>query len=549
MKKTLLSLALAGMAVGAMAQQDPTAMKYAKIITPELEKMHLSIIASDEYEGRETGMPGAHKAAEYIAKEFKSLGLTPIVNGSYFFDVPIMGTRFMVNGLTINGTPYAYGKDFTAQGGGANTIKASDIVFIGYGIGDEKYDDLKGVDITGKVVILMSTGEPMSGGISKITGTKEMSPWTPTFAAGGRGARGAAGAPGAGGVKNRMQYIQSKKPALILAVNPNPPAANARRGTPNPERWQVGRKQEPRPFNGVVTYNITPAMADQLLKPTGKTLAQLKSAIDESGMPQSQTVKSEISTSYAAEVKDLKADDVLGFMEGSDPKLKDEVLVVSAHYDHIGLTNPGSADKVNNGADDDGSGTTGMMSVARAFSQAKKAGHGPKRSILFLANVGEEKGLLGSAYYTDHPVIPMERTVADLNIDMIGRVGEDYKGKPDSANYVYVIGSKMLSSELYKMSEDANKTYTNLTLDYIYDDPNDKNNFYGRSDHYNFAKHNVPIIFYFNGVHEDYHQPGDEVKKINFGVMAKRAQLVFYTAWAVVNADHRPVVDGTNNRK
>lgn len=131
---------------------------------------------------------------------------------------------------------------------------------------------------------------------------------------------------------------------------------------------------------------------------------------------------------------------------------------------------------------------------------------------------------------------------------MIGRVGEDYKGKPDSANYVYVIGSKMLSSELYAMSENANKTYTNLTLDYVYDDPNDKNRFYYRSDHYNFAKHNVPIIFYFNGVHEDYHQPGDEVKKINFGVMAKRAQLVFYTAWAVANADHRPVVDGKNDR-
>lgn len=565
MKKTLLSLALAGLVAGAWAQnapiqqtaikQDPIAMKYAAIITPELEKMHLSIIASDEYEGRETGMPGAAKAADYIANEFKSLGLQPIVNGSYFFDVPIMGTRFMVNGLTINGTAFSYGKDFTAQGGGAKTINVNDVVFIGYGIGDEKYDDLKGIDITGKVVILMSTGEPVKDSVSFITGTKQLSAWTPNQG-GGRGGRGGAGggrggAAGGGGGKNRMQYIQSKNPALILVVNPNPPNANGRGGrggAPNPERWNVVKKQEVKPFTGIVSYTISIAMADQLLKPAGKTLAQLKGAIDQSGMPQSQTVKTEFNTSYAAEVKDLKANDVLGFMEGSDPKLKDEVLVVSAHYDHIGLTNPGSKDKVNNGADDDGSGTTGMMSIARAFSQAKKAGKGPKRSILFLANVGEEKGLLGSEYYTDHPVIPMERTVADLNIDMIGRVGNDYKGKPDSANYVYVIGSKMLSSDLYNMSVNANKTYTNLTLDYIYDDPNDQNRFYYRSDHYNFAKHNVPIIFYFNGVHEDYHQPGDEVKKINFGVMAKRAQLVFYTAWAVANADKRPVVDGKNDR-
>jgi len=569
MKKTLLSLALAGLAAGALAQapviqkgadlkQDPIAMKYAAIITPELEKMHLSIIASDEYEGRETGMPGAAKAADYIANEFKSLGLTPIVNGSYFFDVPIMGTRFMVNGLTINGTAYNYGKDFTAQGGGTKTINVKDVVFIGYGIGDEKYDDLKGIDITGKVVVLMSNGEPMKDSVSFITGKKQLSVWSPIPGAGGRGGAGGGRSGAAGGNvagntgKSRMQYIQSKNPALILTVNPNPPA-NGRgglggRGGGNPERWTVGRKQEVKPFTGIVSYTISIPMADQLLKPTGKTLAQLKNAIDQSGMPQSQAVKTELATSYAAEVKDLKANDVLGFMEGSDPKLKDEVLVVSGHYDHIGLTNPGSVDKVNNGADDDGSGTTGMMSIARAFSQAKKAGHGPKRSILFLANVGEEKGLLGSEYYTDHPVIPMERTVADLNIDMIGRVGNDYKGKPDSANYVYVIGSKMLSSDLYNMSVNANKTYTNLDLDYVYDDPNDKNRFYYRSDHYNFAKHNVPIIFYFNGVHEDYHQPGDEVKKINFPLMAKRAQLVFYTAWAVANADKRPVVDGKNDR-
>jgi Zn-dependent M28 family amino/carboxypeptidase len=286
------------------------------------------------------------------------------------------------------------------------------------------------------------------------------------------------------------------------------------------------------------------ATADMILKSSSKTVADLKGAIDQSGAPQSQTVKADIATSYATEEIPVKAVDVLGFLPGSDPKLKDEVLVISAHYDHIGLMPEGSKDMVNNGADDDGSGTTAIMELARAFSKAKKDGHGPRRSILFLGNVGEEKGLLGSEYYTDHPVIPLANTIADLNIDMIGRIGVDYIGKPDSANNVYVIGSSMLSTDLHKVGENANNLYTKLDLDYKYDDPADPNRFYYRSDHYNFAKHGVPIIFYFNGVHADYHRPGDEVSKINFPLLAKRAQLVFYTAWDLANADKRPVVDG-----
>ncbi|RYE01337.1 MAG: M28 family peptidase, partial [Sphingobacteriaceae bacterium] len=198
---------------------------------------------------------------------------------------------------------------------------------------------------------------------------------------------------------------------------------------------------------------------------------------------------------------------------------------------------------VNNGADDDGSGTTGVLEIARAFTQAKKDGHGPRRSILFLGNVGEEKGLLGSEYYTDHPVFPLSQTITDLNIDMIGRTGYDYIGKADSSNYLYVIGSAMLSTTLRKVTEEVNTTYTKLDLDYKYDDPNDPNRFYYRSDHYNFAKHGVPIIFYFDGENPDYHRPGDEVSKINFPMLVKRAQLVFYTGWNLANRDERPVVD------
>ena len=532
MKKLILAFVLTGLITGVYAQQNSTAVKYAHDITPELARKHLSILASDAFEGRETGKPGADKAAHYIAGEFQKLGLQPIVNGSYFFDVPLTENSFKVNSFTVNGTPFTSGKDFYATGSAdANTVNANDIIFIGYGIGDNNYNDLKDMDITGKVVLVINDGEPVNNGVYKISGNADKSTWTT-----GRG--------------KRMQFIQSKHPALILAVAPNVEANLKRFGSQiGAGRLSIKRDGPATTRALAVVFNITPEMANAILKNSGKTYEQLRSAIDQSGEPQTQTVKADISTSFVTEHKDVKAVDVLGFLPGSDPKLKDEVLVISAHYDHIGMLPEGTkGDRVNNGADDDGSGTTGILEIAQAFTQAKKDGHGPRRSILFLGNVGEEKGLLGSEYYTDHPVIPLANTIADLNIDMIGRIGFDYLGKPDSANYVYVIGSSMLSSDLHRVNEKANNDYTHLDLDYKYDDPNDPNRFYYRSDHYNFAKHNVPIIFYFNGVHADYHRPGDEISKINFPLLAKRAQLVFYTAWDLANADNRPVVDGKNTR-
>jgi hypothetical protein len=381
----------------------------------------------------------------------------------------------------------------------------------------------------------ISTGEPTKDGVSKISGAATPSDWT--------GPRS----------RKRQAYILSKNPALMLAVIASPTGAGALSGA-GAGRGAGMQRELPMTLKkegpaAPITIILPQATADILLKSTGKTIADLKAAIDQSGTPQSQTVKTDLTVDYATQEIPVKAVDVLGFLPGSDPKLKDEVLVISGHYDHIGLVrDPNATDKVNNGADDDGSGTTGVLTIAKAFAQAKKDGKGPRRSILFLGNVGEEKGLLGSEYYTDHPVIPLERTIADLNIDMIGRVGEEYIGKADSANYVYVIGSSMLSTDLHKAGDNANNLYTKMKLDYKYDDPADPNRFYYRSDHYNFAKHNVPIIFYFNGVHADYHRPGDEVSKINFPLLAKRAQLVFYTAWDLANADNRPVVDGKNTR-
>ncbi|MDO6674630.1 M28 family metallopeptidase [Tenacibaculum sp. 1B UA] len=228
------------------------------------------------------------------------------------------------------------------------------------------------------------------------------------------------------------------------------------------------------------------------------------------------------------------SENVVAFIKGTEKP--DEIVVISAHLDHEGVKNG----EIYNGADDDGSGTVAILEIAEAFKQAADAGKGPKRSILFLHVTGEEKGLLGSKYYTENPIFPLANTVADLNIDMIGRVDDRHKGNP---NYVYLIGSDKLSTELHDISEAMNKKYTNIDLDYKYNDDNDPNRFYYRSDHYNFAKHNIPIIFYFNGTHADYHRPTDTPDKINYEMLENRARLVFHTAWEVANRENRVVVD------
>ncbi len=228
------------------------------------------------------------------------------------------------------------------------------------------------------------------------------------------------------------------------------------------------------------------------------------------------------------------SENVVAFIKGSEKP--DEIVVISAHLDHEGIKNG----KIYNGADDDGSGTVAILEIAEAFKKATDAGKGPKRSVLFLHVTAEEKGLLGSKYYTENPIFPLTNTVTDLNIDMIGRVDDRHKGKP---NYVYLIGADKLSTELHNISEAMNKKYTNIALDYKYNDENDPNRFYYRSDHYNFAKHNIPVIFYFNGTHADYHQPTDTPDKINYEMLENRTRLVFHTAWEVANRENRITVD------
>jgi len=287
--------------------------------------------------------------------------------------------------------------------------------------------------------------------------------------------------------------------------------------------------------NSVAAFAISSGIAAEILNTSASKLLKEKASIDKSGKPLSKQMKGNVAVKAERKSETIETENVAAFMEGSDKK--DEILVISAHLDHIGISDNG---EINNGADDDGSGTVSLLEIAEAFSKAKSEGKGPRRSILFLNVTGEEKGLFGSEYYSENPLFPLKNTIADLNIDMIGRVDQAHANDP---KYVYLIGSDKLSSKLHAISEEANKKYINYKLDYTFNDPKDPNRFYYRSDHYNFAKMGVPVIFYFTGVHEDYHRPGDDVEKILFDKQAPIVKLVFHTAWELVNREERIEVD------
>jgi hypothetical protein len=536
MKKQIVYTSMALLLGFGACAQNKTAIQFSQSISKDNAYKHLSVLASDEYEGRETGKKGAWMAADYIRTQFKNLGLTAPVNGSYFQPVGMATYSLSQTVLTINGTPMESLKDFVIQPNNVTlkgfTFNASEVLFAGYGLNKGDYNDYAGQQVSGKVVMIFAAGDPTQKGAAP--------------AATDRTAMRKAMAER----QAKISYLMDNGAAGIIVVDPTldniTPEMKARLAGSNQvvllKAANVERMQNQKSPN-VVSVNT--ATANQILKASGSTVEALQQQITAAGKPASKMVKVDVSASAMKQENKVRAENVLGYLEGSDPKLKSEVLVVSAHYDHEGMTTSGT-DKVFNGADDDGSGTTGVIMMAEAFAKAKKAGKGPKRSILFLAVVGEEKGLLGSDWYSENPIFPLKNTIANLNIDMIGRTGTEYQTKADSTNYIYVIGSDKLSTELRQISEATNKTYTKLHLDYKFDDPNDTERIYYRSDHYNFAKHGIPIIFYFNGVHEDYHKPSDEIGKINFPLLAKRAQLAYYTAWELANRATRPVVDKTD---
>ena len=241
---------------------------------------------------------------------------------------------------------------------------------------------------------------------------------------------------------------------------------------------------------------------------------------------------------------EVDTENVIAIIKGTE--IPDEYVILTAHLDHVGYGRTGSragrnVNKIHNGADDDGSGTVAVLEIAQAFKEASKKGKGPKRSIIFLHVTGEEKGLLGSAYYADNPIYPLEDTVTNLNLDMIGRTDPTREGK--NREYIYIIGSDHDSQDLHNLSEITNSETVNIDLDYRFNAKDDPQRFYYRSDHYNFAKNGIPIIFYFSGTHPDYHMPSDTPDKIEYDLLEVRSRLVFYTAWNIANREERIVLD------
>lgn len=530
MKKNFLSTGLALLLCLGCAAQHKNAVQFSSSINREAAFKHLSVLASDEFEGRETGKKGAWMAADYIRNYFRAIGLKGPVNGDYFQPVGVVTHTLEQAVFTVDGQAKEEGKDFMIPVRDVNlngfTFNTDQVLFAGYGLERAGYNDFAGNDPAGKTLMIFAAGDP---------DVKNAAP-----APADRASRKKAAAD----LQAKLKDLSGRGARAVLIIDPAMEQLSEEmkmmyRGngqlslkTPESTAAQEQLKEFP-------VIRITPALADEILKAGHTSAAALQQQISSTGKPAPQLISIPVSGSAMKKETSVRAENVLGFLEGSDPVLKKEILVVTAHYDHIGLTASGT-DKVNNGADDDGSGTTGVLLIADAFAKAKKAGRGPKRSILFMTVVGEEKGLLGSEWYASHPVFPLQQTITNLNIDMIGRVDKVHESQPE---YIYIIGSDMLSSDLNRIGIAANELYTHLNLDMTYNNRTDPNQYYYRSDHYNFAKHGVPVIFYFNGVHADYHQPGDEISKINFDLLTKRAQLVYYTAWELANGPKRPVVD------
>jgi len=488
---------------------DSIAIKYAATITAEDLSRHLHIVAADSMEGRETGLEGQKKAAAYIAGQFEKMGLEPIVEGSYFQPVPLK--KVDPNGVTvtIKERTYSFLHDFYFYGGFKDQIiDANEVAFAGYGISEENYDDYASIDVAGKIVMVLDKEPKDKAGKSIISGERQPSSWTLKWDA-----------------KMNAAMERDAKALLVVVSDFDKRVGRMRKYLEEPS-LELDRGSEA----GFPVLYISEQMAVHILGQSEKSLAKIKSKIKKKGVPVTQLAEGKIQLNITRKVEYLMTENVLGYIEGTD--LKDEVVVITAHYDHVGM----DGDDIYNGADDDGSGTVAVLELAEAFMKAKQAGNGARRSVLIMTVSGEEKGLLGSEWYTDHPIIPLENTIVDLNIDMIGRQDEKHERNPD---YVYLIGSDRLSSELHQISEEANANHTQLELDYTFNAPDDPNQFYSRSDHYNFAKHNIPVIFYFNGTHDDYHKPTDTVDKIHFEKMEKITRLVFFTAWEVANRNDR----------
>ncbi len=473
-------------------------------ITAAQLKDYLSFIASDEMEGRDTPSRGLDTTAKFIALNLDHWGFKPAGDDGTFFQHIALRREALDaahSSVEINGQKFNFGEDFLPNASGATLTGG--LVYAGNGwvIKSKNLDPYQGVDVKDKIIVVYGQGFPRGIARADLAGRQGVDWSSPAVYAQQHGAKGVLVIPDANVTQNwEQQRLRSLQPGRAVV-----------------EKFTTQTGIPPVP-NILMSMKMATALFAGEKYDAATLLSRAQS--DE------QTPAFELSPS-------------------KDPILKNEYVAVGAHYDHIGICAPGTADPICNGADDDGSGTTGLLGMAEALSHAKQR---PKRSIVFVWHCGEEKGLWGSRYFTDNPTIPLAQIVTQLNIDMIGRSKKDGDTDPrnrelSGPNQIYVIGSKMMSSELGELSEAVNKSFLNLQFDYRYDDPNDPNRFFFRSDHFNYARKGIPIIFFFDGVHEDYHGPGDEAQKIDYQKMEKVTRTIYLTLWEVANRSVRVRVD------
>ena len=491
------------------ATADPDlARRYQQTITPAELAGHLYVYADDYLAGRATGAPGQRFASRYLAGQYQAMGVAPKgsggADGPYGLGVylqPFALEQDVLHGLTVTvrrgddrvlesvvRAGDASGVALAPAYGSVDDPSPAPLVYVGDGA------DLDGLDVDGAYALVV----PGAGGQAALQ--------TAAAALGGAGAR-----------------------AVVIVSAPEVSALEARTAR------SLGGGRLALPSDGEDEPDGLPPVFL-----TGRDVVTALLGTDEPALGDTGLT---LAVDADAETRRVETENVVAVVEGSDPTLRDEYVVISAHLDHVGDDGEGE-DVIYNGADDDGSGTVTLLEIAEAFQTAKEAGHGPRRSVLFLHVTGEEEGLLGSAYFTDRePLVPVESVAANLNIDMIGRY--DPERGFETTDYVYVIGGDLISQDLDDWNAAVNDaTGTGLFLSDRFNSPDDPNQFFRRSDHWNFGKYDVPFIFYFTGTHEDYHGVGDSADKIDYDRMARIARLIFGTAWEVANSDARPRVSG-----
>jgi Zn-dependent M28 family amino/carboxypeptidase len=513
----------------ASAKAMRAAPRGATSITAAEMRDYLTFIASDEMEGRDTPSRGLDTTARFLAMELARLGLKPMGDGGTYFQKIALVRRTVDPTQTtarLGDRTLTYGTDFLA-GDTPGTVEGP-LVYVGHGyvVKAKNIDAYKGIDVKGKILVA-NDGLPQGVSRADTRGASGPDRWeSPRTYAARNGAKGVIFVPA---YRTLADWDRNRK-------------RDSERGS----TWVEKRPRESQ--QSVPSLTASASVIEALFADEKINGAEIfKHAIDRDAVdPFELSAKKQLRFTVVSKTESLATQNVVARIEGSDPKLKEEYVAVGAHYDHIGIGAPNSAgDAINNGADDDGSGTTALLAMARAFAEA---GGAPKRSILFVWHCGEEKGLWGSDYFTEFPTVSLDRVITQLNIDMIGRTRLPSDTKPGDADLsgpdeIYVIGSHMMSTELGDLSDRINKSLLNLKFNYKYDDPKDPNRFFFRSDHYNYARKGVPIIFYFDGVHEDYHRPSDSVEKIDFDKMEKVTRTVYATAVALADLPARPRVD------